>query len=247
MLAKRPWDNIEQILIVISFKWLLARWWMGANLPLCRALERLFNMTIKYLSFRFYCIFLSLSCKLLCPPSSSSFFILYLPPTPLLLSLSLHITSSVQCSFLRRLNWDSAFLHLGALTYVLWHALSQFYVVIDFSSPPPLCITLLLKSTQTILPFALWFFPLLSRGDLKCTAEKNMSDQGWGGCWSLKSVVPSEKNKKGKGTTRRWQVKLGSATYQNFTSIFRIPKIHRHVKTQNLGFWAASSAPHLTG
>lgn len=136
MLAKRPWDNIEQILIVISFKWLLARWWMGANLPLCRALERLFNMTIKCLSFRFYCIFLSLSCKLLCPPSSSSFFFFsYLPPTPLLLSLSLHITSSVQCSFLRRLNWDSAFLHLGALTYVLWHALSQFYVVIDFSSP----------------------------------------------------------------------------------------------------------------
>lgn len=138
MLAKRPWDNIEQILIVISFKWLLARWWMGANLPLCRALERVFNMTIKCLSFRFYCIFLSVSCGLLCPPSSFFFSPSYLPPTLLFLflALSLHITSSVQCSFLRRLNWDSSFLHLRALTYVLWHALSQFYVVIDFSPHP---------------------------------------------------------------------------------------------------------------
>lgn len=130
MLAKRPWDNIEQILIVISFKWLLARWWMGANLPLCRALERVFNMTIKCLSFRFYCIFLPPSCGLLCPPFSFFFF---LPPThsPFPLSLaSHHFICTVQ--LLRRLNWDSSFLHLRALTYVLWHALSQFYVVIDF-------------------------------------------------------------------------------------------------------------------
>ncbi len=133
MLAKRPWDNIEQILIVISFKWLLARWWMGANLPLCQALERVFNMTIKCLSFRLYCIFLSLSCGLLCPPSFLLFFFFYLPPTPLFLFLSLsshHFICTVQ--LLCRLNWDSSFLHLRALTYVLWHTLSQFYVVIDF-------------------------------------------------------------------------------------------------------------------
>lgn len=139
MLVKRPWDNIEQILIVISFEWLLARWWMGANLPLCRALERVFNMTIKCLSFRFYCIFLSLSCKLLWPPtsSSSSFFFIFSPPThshfPLSISSSSqHFICTVQ--LLSRLNWDSSFVHLRALTYVLWHALSQFYVVIDFSS-----------------------------------------------------------------------------------------------------------------
>lgn len=92
MLAKRPRDNIEQILIVISFKWLLARWWMGANLPLCRALERLFNMTIKCLSFRFYCIFLPLSSGHFSPPSS--FFhppihsSLFFPSSYLFLSLS---------------------------------------------------------------------------------------------------------------------------------------------------------------
>lgn len=43
---------------------------MGANLPLCRALERVFNMTIKCLSFRFYSILLSLSWELLQPRSS---------------------------------------------------------------------------------------------------------------------------------------------------------------------------------
>lgn len=176
MLAKRPWDNIEQILIVISFKWLLARWWMGANLPLCRALERVFNMTIKCLSFRFYCIFLFWALV-----SSLHLFFLYLPLTLRFIFLSLsshHFICTVQ--LLCRLNWDSSFLHLQALTYVLWHTLNQFYVVIDFF-PPPL-ITLLLKSTQTILPFAPWFFPLLSCGDLKCMTktEKTIYERGNG-------------------------------------------------------------------
>lgn len=230
MLAKRPWDNIEQILIVISFKWLLARWWMGANLPLCRALERLFNMTIKCLSFRFYCIFLSLSCKLLCPPSSSSFFFFFLPPThsPSSVSLSSHhfiCTVQLFAQIKLRLRFSPS-----RSTYLCFMTRTKSILCCYwFFFPPPLCITLLLKSTQTILLFALWFFPLLSRGDLKCTAEKNISDRGWGGCWSLKSVFPSEKNEKWKGTTRRWQVKLGSATYQNFTCIFRIRKIHRHI------------------
>ena len=110
MLAKRPRDNIEQILIVISFKWLLGRWWMGANLPLCRALERVFNMTIKCLSFRFYCIFLSLSCELLCPPSSFSF----LPPTHppsssssyLSLFTSLHLYSAAFAQIKLRLQFS---------------------------------------------------------------------------------------------------------------------------------------------
>lgn len=95
MLAKRPWDNIELILIVISFKWLLARWWMGANLPLCRALERVFNMTIKCLSFRFYCMFLSLSSGLFCPPSTFFFFFLHLLPTLLFIFLSLSLFTSL--------------------------------------------------------------------------------------------------------------------------------------------------------
>lgn len=103
MLAKRPRDNIEQILIVISFKWLLARWWMGANLPLCRALERVFNMTIKCLSFRFYCIFLCLSCGLLCPPSS--FLILPLSPS-LSLFTSLHLYSAAFAQIKLRLQFS---------------------------------------------------------------------------------------------------------------------------------------------
>lgn len=127
-LAEHPWDNTEQILIVIPFKWRLARWWMGANLPLCRALERVFNMTIKCLSFRFYCICLSLSSG---PPSSSSVFYFPLTLSPLPIpSSSQHFICTVQ--LLHRLNRDSSFLHLRALTYVLWHALSQFYVGIDF-------------------------------------------------------------------------------------------------------------------
>lgn len=95
-LAEHPWDNTKQILIVIPFKWRLARWWMGASLPLCRALERVFNMTIKCMFFRFYCICLSLSSE---PPSSSSVF--YFPLTLSLLfpSLPCPNTSSVQCSF----------------------------------------------------------------------------------------------------------------------------------------------------
>lgn len=129
-LAEHLWDNTEQILIVIPFKWRLAGWWMGANLPLCRALERVFNMTIKCLSFRFYCICLSLSSE---PPSSTSafYFLLTLCPLPIF-PLSQHFICTVQ--LLYRLNRDSSFLHLRTLTYVLWHALSQFYVSIDF--PP---------------------------------------------------------------------------------------------------------------
>lgn len=63
----------------------------GANLPLCRAPERVFNMTIKCLSFRFYCIFLSLSCKLLWPPPP-----LFFSATLLLLPLftALHLYSA---------------------------------------------------------------------------------------------------------------------------------------------------------
>ena len=139
MLAKRPRDSIEQILIVISFKWLLGGWWMGANLPLCQALERVFNMTIKCLSFRFYCIFLSLSWGGGGGTLSSLLLFFLLASCALcLLSLSLsrsshHFICTVK--LLRRLNWDSSFLHLGALTYVLWHALNQFYVVIDFFHP----------------------------------------------------------------------------------------------------------------
>ena len=169
MLAKRPWDNIEQILIVISFKWLLARWWMGANLPLCRALERLFNMTIKCLSFRFYCIFLSLSCKLLCPPSSSSSFFFFLPPThsPSSVSLSSHhfiCTVQLFAQIKLRLCFSPS-----RSTYLCFMTRTKSVLCCYwFFFPPPLRITLLLKSTQTILPFALWFFPLLSWGDLKC-------------------------------------------------------------------------------
>lgn len=46
--------------------------------------------------------------------------------------------------------------------------------------PTPLLITLLLKSTQTILPFAHWFFPLSSRSDLKCMTktEKTVYEGG---------------------------------------------------------------------
>lgn len=52
-------------------------------------------------------------------------------PSPLpILPTSQHFICTVR--LLCRLNWDSSFLHLRALTYVLWHALSQFYVVIDF-------------------------------------------------------------------------------------------------------------------
>lgn len=129
-LAKHPCDNAEQILIVIPFKWRLAGWWMGANLPLCQALERVFNMTIKCLSFGFYCICPSLSSE---PPSSSWLFFLLSTHSPSPLPIprsSQHFICTVQ--LLHRLNWDSSFLHLRALTYVLWHALSQFYVVIDF-------------------------------------------------------------------------------------------------------------------
>lgn len=129
MLAKCPRDKIEQILIVISFEWLLARWWMVANLPLSQALERVFNMTIKCLSFRFYCIFPS--CRRLCPPPFSShppLFFLFLSP---LSWYNFICTVQLLC----RLNWDSGFLHLTALTYVLWHAVNQFYVGIDFCPP----------------------------------------------------------------------------------------------------------------
>lgn len=144
-LAEHPWDNTEQILIVIPFKWRLARWWMSANLPLCRALERVFNMTIKCLSFRFYCICLSLSSE---PPSSSLLFCFLLSAhslSPLPISpLSQHFICTVQ--LLHRLNRDSSFLHLRALTYVLWHALSQFYVGIDPPTPYP---------TPHLLPFCL--------------------------------------------------------------------------------------------
>lgn len=130
MLTEHLWDNTEQILIVIPFKWRLAGWWMGANLPLCRALERVFNMTIKCLSFRFYCICLALSSE---PPSSTSafYFLLTLSPLPIF-PLSQHFICTVQ--LLHRLNRDSSFLYIRALTYVLWHTLSQFYVCIDF--PP---------------------------------------------------------------------------------------------------------------
>lgn len=48
------------------------------------------------------------------------------------LSLSYQFISTVQ--LLCRLNWDFALLHLGTLTYVLWHALNQFYAAIDFSA-----------------------------------------------------------------------------------------------------------------
>lgn len=49
------------------------------------------------------------------------------------LSLSYQFISTVQ--LLCRLNWDFALLHLGTLTYVLWHALNQFYAAIDFFCP----------------------------------------------------------------------------------------------------------------
>lgn len=162
--------------------------------------------------------------------SSSSFFFFFLPPThsPSSVSLSSHhfiCTVQLFAQIKLRLRFSPS-----RSTYLCFMTRTKSILCCYwFFFPPPLCITLLLKSTQTILLFALWFFPLLSRGDLKCTAEKNISDRGWGGCWSLKSVVPSEKNEKWKGTTRRWQVKLGSATYQNFTCIFRIRKIHRHI------------------
>lgn len=103
-------------------------------------------------------------------------FFFFLPPThPVFLSsyylsLSHHFICTVQLP--RRLNGDSGFLHLAALTYVLWHTLNHFYVVIDFFSPP--LITLLLKSTQTILPFAPWFFPPSCHGvTLRACATRN--------------------------------------------------------------------------
>ena len=162
MLAKRPRDNIEQILIVISFKWLLARWWMGANLPLCRALERLFNMTIKCLSFRFYCIFLSLSSGLLCPPSSF-FLLFFFPLTPLSLFTSLHLYSAAFAQIKLRLQFSPS-----QSTYLCFMTRTKSILCCYWFFPPPL-ITLLLKSTQTILPFAPWLSALLSFDDLMCT------------------------------------------------------------------------------
>lgn len=196
MLGKRPWDNIEQILIVISFKWLLARWWMGANLPLCRALERVFNMTIKCLSVRFYCIFLSLSCRLLCTPPP--FFTSQpLSSCSVYLSLftSLHLYSAAFAQIKLRLQFSPS-----QSTYLCFMTRTE-SILCCYWFFHPLLITLLLKSTQTILPFAPWFLPLLSCGDLKCMTktEKNIYEGGRGClcmclCWSLKHVAPSEKH-----------------------------------------------------
>lgn len=150
MLAKRPWDNIEPILIVISFEWLLARWWMG-GLTFHSAEHRreslIWQLSVCPLGFIVSSsLYLVSYSGLLLLSSSLPLFFFFSPS-------SQHFICTVL--LLRRLNWDSSFFfHLRALTYVLWHALSQFYVAIDFS-PPPLLITLLLKSTQTVFAFLL--------------------------------------------------------------------------------------------
>lgn len=134
---------------------------MGANLPLCRALERVFNMTIKCLSFRFYSIVLSLSWELLQP--CSSFFS---PSKPLSFSsfylslfTALHLYSAAFAQIKLRLFSISE--HL--LMFYDTHYVNFMSLLIFF---PPLLITLFLKSTQTIFSFAHCFFPLLFCGDL---------------------------------------------------------------------------------
>lgn len=173
MLAKRPRDNIEQILIVIPFKWLLARWWMGDYLPVGGAPQRLFNMTIKCLSFGCYCIFLSLSRGLHCPPS--------LPPSShppfssFYLSLSLcshHFICTVRlfAQIKLRLQFSPS-----QSTYLCFMTRTKSILCCYWSPPPPRpnphpLITLLLKSTQTIffVAFCLLTLPHLSCGDPKC-------------------------------------------------------------------------------
>lgn len=134
MLAKRPWDNIEQILIVISFRWLFARWWMGANLPLCRALERVFNMTIKCLSVRFYCIFLSLSCGLLCL-LAFFFFTPTLSFSSFYLLTSLHLYSAAFVQIKLRLEFSPS-----RSTYLCFMTHSKSILCCYWSPPPPLLL-----------------------------------------------------------------------------------------------------------
>lgn len=158
MLANSPWDNIEQILIVISLRRLLARWWMAAHLPLCRVPERVFNMTIKCLSFGFL---LRLPLSILWasfPPGLS----------PL---LPLHGIPSVRCSV--RADETETFPFKtevyfspsvsGRCPYILWHELCQFYVAVRFSPPSSSHRLSCSNWHKPFRPFALRFFPLLSR------------------------------------------------------------------------------------
>lgn len=163
MFAKRPADDIEQILIVILFKWLFARWWMGDNLPLCPALERVFNMTIKCLFVRFYYIFLSLSCGLFGPPYSRFFNLPPTPPSPPSISLFI-CTVQLFAQIKLRLQFSpSQSTSLCFMTHNKSVLCRYWFPVL----PHPLT-TLLLKPThKTILPFAPWLRPL-SCGCSKC-------------------------------------------------------------------------------
>lgn len=144
---------------------------MGANLPLCRALERVFNMTIKCLSFRFYSILLSLSWELL-QPRSSFFSPLSFSSSYLSVFAALHLYSAAFAQIKLRLFSISEHLLIFYDTHYV-----NFMSLLIFS--PPLLITLLLKSTQTILPFAHCSFPLLFCGDLKCmTKEERKPSMG---------------------------------------------------------------------
>lgn len=171
MLANSPWDNIEQILIVISLRRLLARWWMAAHLPLCRVPERVFNMTIKCLSFGFYWGFLSLSCE---PPSllASAHFCLF-PAFHPYGAASVHIKLRL---FLLKLR--CIFLLLSQDAPLIFYDTNSvnFMLPSDFLRPPLHIASLVRIDTNRFRPFALRFFPLLSRFR---RYEKKMAGRTW--------------------------------------------------------------------
>ena len=158
-------------------------------------------MTIKGPSFRFYCIFLYLaSYSGLHPPPSFVFFTLHrLSFSSFYLSLftALHLYSVAFAQIKLRLQFCPS-----PSTYLCFMTRTKSILCCYWSPllPPSLLITLLLKSTQTILPFARWFFPLLSCGDLECITTICV--------WrSLREKSVTDRCKM-ENLTRRWQVKL---------------------------------------
>lgn len=120
---------------------------MAAHLPLCRVPERVFNMTIKCLSFSFYCGLLSLSCE---PPSllASAHFCLFAAFHPygaasVQIKLRLFLLK-LRCIFLL-LSQDAPLCFMTRTLSIL--CCRQIFSALLFTSP------LLFELTQTVSAF----------------------------------------------------------------------------------------------